>query len=618
MKLISLVGLIIAVLIVQGCSLSLDDQSQSPKPPLPSGYQPPEQVDEIVPNISTSSVQEIKITPLSFFSESMEEINSHAGLTDRSHLSLIRDTYVSLGEDITGSAPVYPRFTKTKEGDYLMFYHQGNSSTYAGNECSYLRSPDAVNWSFESKLFNSYKTVDQFGNSQKRLYAGAFPVTLPNGDILVVASTRMFNYLYTNNDNGLSFKRSTDGGRTWGEEQIVFLGTNWEPFVIVLPDGKIQVYYTDGDHLNPDVLPGTSNGSGVAMIESVDGGFTWTPSGREHLHVIRSLRISNEFGVLYTDQMPAILKLNGTNRLVAATESNKSLTSSNEYWISMAWSDENGEWGKPDENGECPQDRNLNSIQGCAPYLSNFPSGETLLTYNYGNVFYMHIGDETAHNFCDRRRIFEGAEQSSGTGFWGTTYLIDAHRVLAAIGGTGRNIELGQYYLNHAIEATKLTPVLDGESSEWGACKDALYIAGTSISKASMRAAVNKDSLYFIVERSDRVLHERKYTDIYLSSPREDCLASMSLRIRVSKDGLIDVSRYVDNNWWPVQIGVRAYVGYKQLSGYVAEIAVPLSKAPALSDGSLLVNFAMSGQIPDSLVPVSEDTSEWIPLLGLN
>ena len=609
---------LIPVFVLISSSLSC----QKPAETSDDGQEPPaSQTMDPGQNKSSASMKEIQITPVEHFSEPEGGLNSHAGMIARSHFSFLRDTYVILDEEHIGTLPVYPRFTKTPSGDFLMFYHQGNSFTMAGNECFYLRSLDAIHWTYEKKLFVANHVTDQFGTGNIRMFAGAFPVSLPGGDVLVIASTRMCNnYHNTHNDNGFAIRRSSDSGRTWIMDGFINVGTNWEPMVVVLPSGKIQVYFTDGNHLNPDVLSGVTNGSGTAMIESVDNGKTWTPPGQEHHHVIRTARVANEAGTLYTDQMPAVVKLNGTSRMMAALESNRSQTSTADYWISFAYSDDKGEWGEPDGRGECPKDRNNYVFHGAAPYLSTFPSGETLLTYNDKGNFLMSVGDEKGKGFPEGQQVFAGlSDKRSGKGYWGSTYRMDAHRVIASVGGSNRIIQVGQYYLNHAIRASRIRPVIDGLSKEWNSNHEALLLTAggvESCSKASLRASSDADSVYFVVERADKILANNKYSDIYLADPDETRISAFSRQIRVSKDGLVSCDRFISGGWKSVKAGVRAVAGFKNGVGYVVEIAIPRAQLP-IKNGELLLNFALSGMNSDSVAPVGESTETWVPLLGL-
>ena len=100
-----------------------------------------------------------------------------------------------------------------------------------------------------------------------RCYSTADAVVLANGDLLVACSFRASAGYKYGIGCGIVLKRSRDHGRTWSDEQVIFEGTNWEPYLLQLPDGRVQCYFTD-------CLPATRN-SGTSVITSADNGHTW-------------------------------------------------------------------------------------------------------------------------------------------------------------------------------------------------------------------------------------------------------------------------------------------------------------------------------------------------------
>lgn len=79
---------------------------------------------------------------------------------------------------------------------------------------------------------------------------------------------------------GIAYVTSDDGGATWSEMKTLFLSEQWnhdvskgcwEPFLMELPDGTIQMYFSDetpyfknGDHFQ-----------NISVMESHDGGNNW-------------------------------------------------------------------------------------------------------------------------------------------------------------------------------------------------------------------------------------------------------------------------------------------------------------------------------------------------------
>ena len=574
--------------------------------------------------------QTLTLTPIKELNGVAGAVNSHSMTALKSVLTPVAGTYVQLGEGVLQeSKPIYPRFVKTDAGDYLMFYHGGNASTWAGNECSYARSSDLVNWKFEKKLFPVHQITDCTGSSNRRGYAGAHPLKLGDGRILVVAATRaMTAFRDRVPDNGLAIRISDDNGVTWGEEQIVFVGTNWEPMPVLLPDGRIQIYYTDSEKLNSDAF-GAGNeviSTGSSYIESSDGGKTWQyGSTTGHARGFAQIRYTYGSQIILTDQMPAVIALNGSSALAAAAESFIGGASYTTY-VSLAYSDANGSWGTPDAQGVLPADRVNKFTKGCAPYLVQFPSGETVLSYNENNVFYMRQGDARGRNFSDEVKVF-AQTLTTGKGFWGSLYCADSHTLVAGVGGSGGVMQVGQFYLNHAIKAASHPVTVDGNNNDWKAGDEALWICSLGDSKATVRCARDAEYVYFLFEVSDADISKDDYVQIFLSDPSRSETGGTSVRVKASYEGLKTEGNYA-GGWREKVLGSKVSssydgtVGYNTDTdnGYVVEIGIPRSALP-IQDGSLLLNAALfdirnGGE--DAILPTADkSTARWISLTGL-
>ena len=234
----------------------------------------------------------------------------------------------------------------------------------------------------------------------------------------------------------------------------------------MLPSGRIQIYYTDYN--------ASTGGTVTSYIYSDDNGANWTGSGSgDHLRAFASVwyRNSEQTPVL-TDQMPAVVCLNGTNALTGVAESKTGNASSFSYRLSLSYSDSDGSWGTPDSDGVLPSERNDRFIPGAAPYIIQFPSGETVISYNVPNSgFCYRTGDENARNFSDQICIF-----SDVNAFWGSMALLDSHRIIAGVGGNIGTLEMRQYYLNHAIFAKAASLTLDSRNADWTTHEDALWL----------------------------------------------------------------------------------------------------------------------------------------------
>ena len=91
--------------------------------------------------------------------------------------------------------------------------------------------------------------------------------------------------------------------------------------------------------------------------------------------------------------MPSARELNNSTKIAVATET-RFRDEGDVYHISMAWSSDN--WASAPLTGDevGPSDRKLNFVQkAAAPYLVQFPSGETVLSYNASSLFTMQVGN---------------------------------------------------------------------------------------------------------------------------------------------------------------------------------------------------------------------------------
>lgn len=520
-----------------------------------------------------------------------EELNSHAGLTAYSLLTPIGGTELSLDQTVLSGGPYYqyPRFVKTAGGDVLLFYHpSGDGVSQAGNRSNYLRSSNLIDWTFEANLFKPYSITDSKGESNTRAYAGAHAVRLPDGKILSVAATRALkNYMEREADNGLSIRISSDDGNSWGKEKLILLGTAWEPFPIVLPSGRIQIYYTDYN--------ASTGGTGTSYIYSDDNGVNWTSaSSGSHLRAFADIWYQNSGQApVLTDQMPSVICLNGKDALAGVAESKTGSANSFSYKLSLAYSDADGNWGTPDSDGVLPSDRNSRFIPGAAPYFIQFPSGETVISYNVpGSGFCYVTGDENARNFSSQSCFFSNADAC-----WGSMALLDGHRIIAGAGGNIGTLMLGQYYLNHAIFAKPGTVTLDSRTTDWTTGEQALWLCSGEASKATIRSAENERYLFLLAEVEDTSLSESDYMEITLTSL--DYADGDGIRIRANYRGLVQQSRY-SGAWQESSDPVVVKAAFDGTSaegdtdhGYLLEIGIPLECLPNRS-GRFMLGLSLS------------------------
>lgn len=549
------------------------------------------------------------ITPIENLNQTQAVVNSHAGVTSHSSLKMNFRSYIDLGQSALGVAnPNYPRIKKLANGNYILFYHNNQ----IGASCNYSISQNLKAWVSKGKILTNYAIVDNDNKANERRFSTCDALVLTNGDILAVASYRAnVGYKEKPLDAGLVMLRSKDNGISWSNPVEIYRGVNWEPSLLQLPSGEVHCYFTDSSRTLDE---GTD--TGTALITSNDFGLTWTPSfGNNPLYVIRTKHIKNG-KTCFNDQMPVVIKLNNSNELAAAVEANIG-----QYYISLAYTGEDGAWDKLSVIQEGPTDRKDFAFEGSAPYLMQFPSGETVLSYNKSSTFLMKMGDARARNFGESYAPF------TGKGYWGTLERIDDHRLIGAMPNTSAGVVmLAQFVLNHDIVATNRKAIIDGYNDEWKNTDQALFVGEKSQAQATLRCSSDENNVYFLVEVLDDVLSVDDYSCIYLCPVSTNTLTNKSCRIKVSHEGLSGTSTY-NSDWVNADLSTSVIAKYKGVvsniydkdTGYIVEISVPKSKLN-IESGQLRVNFSLfdkQGGLEAIKDLSSTNTTNWITITGL-
>lgn len=587
-------------------------------------------------NIPSQST-EIVITPIAQLNQSEIVLNSHKDEWERSSLKMDYRSYISLGTANQVTEPTYPRIRTLKDGSYILTWQDRADGAGNGKNTYYALSKDLKTWEYMGYLWKYEEVTNAAGNADKRVYTNANPFQLANGDIIVVAcyrTAKTYGQSRVNSEyrkeQGVVIKRSSDGGKTWtpsgsgkGKDKEIYHGPCWEAHLIEV-DNKLQFYFSES---RPDI---SSSHSGTVMIESTDGGNTWLPElGKDAYRVMRKKwwnAVKNIW--CFTYQMPVGVILNGTNQYAFAMEScNQSTSSGNQFSIAIVHS-------KPDEaktgwevfktdNDITPRAQRIDSLvsRGAGPYLIQFPSGETLLSYGgTDSRQHMMMGNASATEFGD---IFDGLKVQ---GSWSGLDLESSHSALSCsrdVSSGSENLIIARYYLNHSIKATQRTVQLDGKNSEWRESDDALFVGSKSQAQATLRASADESYYYFLVEVLDESLSDNDFGYLLLSQESDNTkLGAKSRRIRFGYKGIKNTDQYA-GGWKSLDFGARASAAYQGTTGdnkdndkgFIIEIAVPRS-AIAADNGKILVNFGYfdaASNVEDSLADAST-TAGWIPV----
>ena len=250
---------------------------------------------------------------------------------------------------------------------------------------------------------------------------------LADRSVLVCYNPRPY-LIDTSRKFGIRTKRSTDSGKTWQQERLLYEAGHtfengcWEPVARQLPDGEILLFFAN------EGIYTSSNEQNISMLRSTDGGLTWTQEPQ-----IVSFRAGSR------DGMPVPLLLRNGRDLVFAIEDNGLRNfkpfivhstveqrfsapvpgSSPDRWYALAEP-------IPDET------------YAGAPYLRQLPTGQTLLSYQgtegrtnkMGNAeMKVVIGDEQARNFSSKSVPF--AIPADRSGLWNSLSVLADSSIVA-------------------------------------------------------------------------------------------------------------------------------------------------------------------------------------------
>ena len=520
--------------------------------------------------------------------------DSHKDLSAFSSVELNFREYTEVSPtSLLTSSATYPRIKQMANGEYILFYQNGQ----IGSNIYYTTSADTLEWTKANVLFKLHSAENFEGKQDSIRYSTCDAAVLSNGDILAVASFRYnLGYASDASQGGLAMRRSSDNGKTWSDEQIIYVGINWEPYITEAPGGEVQVFFT---HNAPKFyldgkLDANYLSSGVGMLRSSDGGVTWTPNVTAAPYsasiVMQQKRNVSAAKSLFTDQMPAVAHLNNGTSVMAV----ESRPDDGELYISLGYSADN--WTVAlDTEEDGPTKRADNIFLGAAPYIMQFDSGETLLSYNVNNRFSVRIGDANGENFGESILPFDK------TGYWGTLEGRTSHSAIGSMANvvsSGSNsIMVGTLYLNHAINAAKNQVTVDGSNAEWGSNTEALFIGSETQAQVAIRAAVDEDKLYLLFERADYSLTTGDSITLYLSDAGTDGF----WRIRIGESGIEEFVRSGETlekrNTSDIGYAARNLGTVGDTSdtdtGKIIEISVPMS---IFTGGNISINATLFNQ----------------------
>lgn len=525
-----------------------------------------------------------------------DELDSHSGVTDVSTLELdYRNSYFIKNSEMIDSGTLwYSRIKRLSSGEYILFFQDGKH----GPNIYYTRSQDGYNWDKPTILFAKHST---YNDRYWRYYATCDAIELENGNIVVAAifhasrkTSADVPSRWLMSEKGIVTKLSRDGGDTWTDQQVIYNGRCWEPSLLQLPDGTVQMYFTQSAPKDAayTTAMGSHVSSGVGLISSRDNGETWSPIVTSAPYVtsriVQQYLYTNENGIpIMTDQMPVAILLHDKKTIVMAVESltafgsvhNTSIIRSHDFFAT-----------KLEENETGPYDRKNMLLPGPAPYIVQFPSGEIAVS----NTKKVYLGNELGTEFYTDRSFNLYPHQS--TAIWGDLFVGDSHVLLASASDTQNGIGISRLILNHRIDAKTASICVDADTSDWYDNTDALFVGSIKQAQTSIRAAHDSENLYFLFEHLDYYVTS---DDTFVFTVADES-TGVKITVSADTDGITKIERTEKNKTTLIQ-GYAAKTmiyGTRDLNsdndeGVVIEFSIPKSYLGNVS--SLRVHMKMYG-----------------------
>lgn len=463
----------------------------------------------------------------------------------------------------------YPRIKQVKDDLYILLWMYGQY----GRHLYVAYSNDGVEWTAPEVFWaadNSKKFTHTYGPLEGKedqfLAVNADACVLDNGDILCVYAVRPgsgYGYADYAEMNGVFMRRGTVGADnkvSWSDETQLTKGQVWEPFIYQREDGQVEVYWSCAiAYIDIYGMDKDKRSTCTSMIVSNDNGYTWSPETTKDNHYVGTRVYQEKIGEkvpygtnadgspMYTEavpyfggQMPSVTQLYNGKALIAVEVQELDGNTGGDFHISLARSGDNGNWKHLDLLEEKTEDAIVNpfSHKGASPYLARFESGEVVLTYGSGGLNAKMVNPDGTK--IDTKAFIMVPDAK---GSWGSTEMIDSHKIAATNIKTGdkRGIWITYSYLNHRTNAPKMAVNVDGYTNEWENNTDAYFVGSETQAQITVRTAHDSDNVYFLVSRPDMYITDGDTATISIAKS-----ATSYYRVTVGLDGVLKIE-YLEN-----------------------------------------------------------------------
>ena len=460
-------------------------------------------------------------------------------------------------------------------------------------------------------------------------------IQLQNGSILIMYNPRPGETAPPSKKFLIKTILSNDNGVNWQNDQIVYEGDTefengvWEPSAIQLPDGEIQLFFSNEN------IYRNSNEQNISLLRSKHNGITWTTEPE-----IVSFRPGSR------DGMPSPLYLQNQNEIIFSIEDNGSNNQFKPYIIrnsvSETWSQPIG--GNSVNRNYALKERLEESEYAGAPYLAQLQTGETLLSYQgtdnrNGNDLNnadmkVTIGNENGKNFNRISTPFLIPEGKSA--LWNSITVLDNNTIIALTttnafsASNASEVWMIKGQVIPELEAEKTSLKIDGEITEdiWQQTFP-VFIGQKSSTQLLVNVSVDDENLYVLSKISDATVSTNSQNIvnndgivIYLDPSNQNLITPGAgiFKIIVSADNQVKAYEGKDSKWSEFDMPNIQTEVIINGEGYKQEISIPwnsLGGKPA-SNSRIGFNVELTERGNSNYVETISATEPEAPYTWLN
>lgn len=395
------------------------------------------------------------------------------------------------------NAGVYARVKKLPDGKLAMVYS-------AGSDVYFVTSSDGgYKWSNLRQVSHDSKNVYNYTNSEL--------IVLQNGKLMYAWNARPNDESNPGGPYKIMAKYSANNGLTWTGEQTLFTASTtsnegcWEPAMVQLPSGELQLYFAN-EYLV------TNDNQNISMMRSSDNGATWG-----NVEVV-SFRSGSR------DGMPVPLVLQNEKDLVLAIEDNGLSGTFKPVIIHTTLADN---WASGTVSGSSTNrwaalssyETLASSIYAGAPYLIQLSSGETLLSVQSGEdrqtpgsldhaLMQVYVGSATARGFLSKSTPFPFVDNESASVLWNSLCQINDSTVMAVSSISGLSANEGIWTVRGRLMKPLQSMELKSGAEKWTTDTSSVFLGACSQAQTNVKSMWDADSLYFRFDVNDRLVKE--------------------------------------------------------------------------------------------------------------